>query len=255
MVWSFLTAFIVTTILSLVFLGIWVYIDATYHGMKKIGWWVALAVLFNPPLGLILYLVFRKDLSHPCSVCGDSLRKKARFCDNCGEVVNYIVSKPKKKYAKWLVFSGLSFILMITSVTTFVVLAVVNNDFLLRIEQDFAIFDDISVNIGSVTRRNTMSNGKWGFDIITLGSGSFRRTLLNNYDSTNYLVLDIEKEQGNATIELTQGNHEYIINLDEIDIQNVVYVDLSDIGFETGRIRVTIRGNDVRNLRGSIFIE
>lgn len=245
----FLGGFLLFLILSLVFLGIWVYKDATIYGMDKKMLWVALAVLFNPPLGLIVYLVVRKEQKKTCSQCFQSIKKSARYCDACGAEADLETSftpAQPKKHRNLLIASGLAFVLMIGTVTTFTVLAVVNEDFQATIENTF---DGVSMNFGSVTRRNTQSGNTWTLDIIRLGSGSFQRRF-NHTTETSHLLIDMAIGEGDVVLIIEQGNITEEIELNAIQFP----FELSLENFDPGRITVRLRGRDVRNMRGEISL-
>lgn len=77
-----------------IILCVWVYRDARSRGMDGTLW--VIIVLIANILGLIVYLVVRKDRTiatmpregiRYCQHCGHQISTDAKFCDNCGKQI------------------------------------------------------------------------------------------------------------------------------------------------------------------------
>ncbi len=87
----------IVTLIVGILLGIWVYRDAESRGMSGALWLII--VLIGSIVGLIIYLVVRKDKTGPppppppapmtrvCPSCGRVVAPGAKFCPSCGKAI------------------------------------------------------------------------------------------------------------------------------------------------------------------------
>jgi len=202
--------FAVSIILFMVFLGLWTYKDAKVKSDHSPVLWVLVVLLVPNMLGILIYL---------------------------------LVGRNKKDVPA----PGTFFKPMITFVVIFIL-----SIFLFVGSTVWVTLDDTTVFGGGMTlntgvwggHSSRYANGEWAVSTRS-GNGTMRRTHeLDETQLSNFTVQSSNSE-GRLYLELQQGDTNYTM---ELTGQVMGDIDLTAQGFEPGRIRMTLRFVNARDV-------
>lgn len=113
-------------LLTLLFFAIWVYKDCKLRGENPLLW---LLILFfvSGFLGIIIYLVVRREKNKKCENCGYLISNSAKYCENCGletQNSNNDVLVKEKSNRKYIIAGLTSFCMIIVTVIVMIISAI-----------------------------------------------------------------------------------------------------------------------------------
>lgn len=237
MTYIFIGGIIFLVFLLLAVVGVWVNKDAKEKGLNN-RLWVLIVLLIPNLMGLILYfLVGRKEANMICKNCNSRVRQDAKYCDNCGTILEVEESQDNrsKKGAKRFLITIIAIIsLMFMLVIGFVVINVVGDNFTFQSGYSIASFE---TNFGS----------QWTvkFKKATL---KYTDTIQIKDSSPEKLYINASCGKGDLFLNLIQGDKKEIIDLTKVgsDYQ----YDLST--FENGKVRMQIVNDKAEDVRVKI---
>ncbi|MGL5766661.1 MAG: hypothetical protein ACRCX8_13575 [Sarcina sp.] len=102
-------------------IGYWIYRDACIYTNNPIMWTVIVLVFNQSFIGLLLYfLIGRKKDCYKCENCGNMNSKVARYCNNCGKVIEENTLREDKNISKK---QKRNFVIIIILVLSFIVIS------------------------------------------------------------------------------------------------------------------------------------
>lgn len=242
---------ILFALLFVFFVCLWVYKDCEVRGEHKFLW--PLIVFFASPIvGLIIYLICRKEEPIACTSCQKGIKKTAVYCEYCGsknEESTQSLKLNPKKHLKFLVAGGVCLILMIGCLSSFAVGALLSDNFYDRM--DTALENTFSNPGISISTRNTKIGNKWNFSVRYASDGQKESRRFNLKEEATVLLIDIEMEEGDLQLIIEQKGIKEVIEINQLDEP----IEYSLENFETGRFRTTLAFNGARNVKGTIELK
>ncbi|MGL4990554.1 MAG: hypothetical protein ACRCYE_01355 [Sarcina sp.] len=102
-------------------IGYWIYKDACIYTNNPIMWTVIVLVFNQSFIGLLLYfLIGRKKDCYKCENCRNMNSKVARYCNNCGKVIEENTLREDKNISKK---QKRNFVIIIILVLSFIVIS------------------------------------------------------------------------------------------------------------------------------------
>ncbi|MCL1949792.1 MAG: hypothetical protein FWF59_08680 [Turicibacter sp.] len=255
---TLILAMLLFAILSSLLLAIWIYKDATLRGDTKKWLWILLSFMMggmfgNVPVGIILYLVFRKSSQKMCHDCAHFMNTTARYCEHCGAYSDEVYQEPglkRNRHLKFLFASGIAFILMVGSGISTAVVAVANPTAFESLgEMVENKFSDWEWNVGMIAVNTSFFNNRWNFNYIRMGSSQRQNFTFHEGEALNVAITMDEGQTLTLIIEQGDNTESFEFTETEIDFQHILE------NFEPGRLTVRLRGGGLRNVKGTISLE
>lgn len=224
---------------------IWVYRDSLSKGENGLLW--ALIVLATTPfIGLIVYLIYRKDEKVACVNCDHMVSKRANYCEKCG--VNIDVKEEgtamiKTKRSAALMIAGLvAAVLMIGCFATFTVMAFTSDDFI----------DKKIWNTGVISMNYEKKKGnEWTLDFKSASEGFRKHNVLEIDDPSQILYAEIECGEGELLLCIEQGEKEEIIDVSNMEGP----LEFSLQGYRAGKVTVVLEIHGAKNAVSYVTIK
>lgn len=228
---------------------IWVYKDCIMRDENPILW--VLAVIFTSPVvGVILYVLVRKEERVECSSCQRRIGKSTAYCEYCGypnEKKGYMnrqgqEAKKRNPVKKYLAASILSFAIMIGCFVSFIVMAFTSDSFV----------DSRYINTGimMMSVENSWGN-KWTLKFSTASDGYKKTKTFKVSEDSEILYADITCESGELLLHIIQGGKEEVVDVSNLDGP----LEYSLEEFETGKITVMLKINGAKNVSSEITVK
>ena len=218
-------------ILTYVFLGKWVYRDASNRGLNPVLWTVI--VLLVPSLiGLLIYfLVGRKQEMINCNKCDNKIPIYSKFCLYCGDMITNVKIVDKKSTKG--PFMG--FIVCIVIFFIIVMLMAVK----IFIDDDFASQSEFSLMMKQFNTENT-----WNVSYYK-STEEFIRTIKIKDNKPSTMHVKAETKQGSLYLVLIQNDKE-----EKIDITNTEGFKEIDLkAFDDGKIEAVLFGKGSESVK------
>lgn len=240
---------IVASILSQVFLCLWIHRDAKNHGVDATLWTVV--VFFTNILGIILYFAIgRKQTKTKCPRCFQNVDPNSPICTSCGQQLSpeniigyelYAIKKteyrsPTGFMVTYIISFVLSILLVIGGFVSLIVGAVGNYD--IYDYHDYS-FNDLPGD-GA-----TSSVGRRYFDIsFETESEMIERTITKSNGHPSEIYIDYEVGEGTVYLSVVQGDVEENYEIKGTGDSN--YFEISS--FQDGDITLYIDGSEARDV-------
>lgn len=208
---------VVFSILSMLFLGIWVYKDAKQRGLN--AWlWALVSVMVGNLVGLILYLLIGRKSS--------------------------TIEGEFKSYKGYIIATIISIILSIVTIITPIIVVTTSDGFMFE-----RMYGGYSYNSNGFAKMITDKSGgdTWEISFNEASGGYYLDKIYTAKSNVNSVLVDI-KTQGSVMLVISQ-NHLYINET----LENGQYTfDLSQ--FDTGKIYFKVINIDAKSLEAEFIV-
>lgn len=231
-IFIFLGLFLVCMILTIIFLGLWVYRDAKNRGLNA-AMWTAIVILVPNLIGLIIYfLIGRKQVIIKCNKCSADIPESSKYCCNCGSEVTKLENINERSTKGFLIGFIAFFIAMFIGIIGFGISIFMNEG-----------FDEMSsgVSIGLI---ESNIGDKWKVSYIS-STEEFHRNI--KIKDNNPKTLYIESECGEGKLYLTIAQNSTEEKIDITEGSNTREIDLSN--FKEGTVKLKLVGEGAKHVK------
>lgn len=223
---------------------IWVYKDSVSRGENGLLW--ALIVFVTTPfIGLIVYLISRKEEKTACKNCSHMISPKSNYCENCGatiEIKEENTMTKTKRSSKMIIAGVIAAVLMVGCFATFTVMAFTSDGFI----------DTTIWNTGTISMNyENKAGNEWTLDFKSASDGFRKRDVLEIENTSQILYAEIECGEGELLLHIEQGE-----KLETIDVSNLEEpLEYSLENFEIGKVTIILEINGAKNAKSYITIK
>ncbi len=253
----FFTAIIAIMLFSLltyVFFGIWIYKDCKERGENPLIW-ILLLFFTSIFVGLIIYLLLRKQDKKNCHNCGSFISNTAKYCENCGVVVEntqQLQNQAKKTNGKYIIAGFISFIIILVCTVVVIVTAVLG----IGIESDVTINKHIyNTGFKTFSRENKVGNN-WSLSLKSATNGfveEVKMEINNPQEEILYADTYCETIPEGANLMLWLVQDDIVKSVDVTNLSQTLEYSLSE--FKEGKIYVRLQINGVKDIKSKIYIK
>ena len=241
-------------ILTYVFFAIWIYKDCKIRGESPLLWLLLFTFVSNF-LGLIIYLIVRKEKKQVCKSCGCLISSSAKYCESCGLAIensNDIQQFKQTSNRKYIIAGIVSFCMIFICVIAIIITGLTG---FLGETNVISKFEIWNTGFETISRENKSQNS-WDLSLKSATEGFVKETkmdITNPDEQVLYLeaTCDITKEGGNLMLWIVQGDT--VKSIDVTNLGEVLEYPLNE--FEKGEVFVRLQINNVKNVKSNIIIE
>ena len=238
-------------ILAYTFFIIWIYKDCKERGESPLLW-ILLLFFTSLFLGLIIYLIVRKEKKVTCKSCDKLISSSAKYCEHCGVTiqngndVQVVKQKTNRKY----IIAGISSFAMIFICVIFIVIIGLSTS--MNVKSKSKVW-----NRGFETfSTQTKIGNSWKMSLKSATEGFIKEAsmdITNPEEEVLYLDVscDVKEDGGNLMLWLVQGDT--VRSIDITNLSGVLQYPLNE--FKEGKIFVRLQINNVKNVKSEIIIE
>lgn len=231
-------------LLSIVFIGLWVYKDAKQRELQA-GLWTLLVVCIGNPIGLILYLLIGRNQKHAiCTQCGSTPNSQNSICASSGEMLP--LSHSATKLHKSLLFSCIACVVAFFICLSMALYAYTTADgFSFRWQ--VAAYRYYSSNNYIKNENQRSAKNTWTISYNDASPGYVFKQTYRAVEKPATLSVKVE---GNGTLQLLVTQNESAIN--EIIGEGSFSYDMTN--FTIGEIDVSLINLDASNVSVELII-
>ena len=238
-------------ILSYTFSIIWIYKDCKERGENPLIWILFLffSSLF---LGIIIYLIFRKENKCACKSCGKLISSSAKYCEYCGVYIQNkeYVKLVNKNNRKYMIASIISFSMIFICIISIGIIGGFSRS--TNVKSKTKVW-----NIGFETFSTQIKiENDWELSLKNSTKGFIKEASMNITNPKNEVLYintscDIKEEGGNLMLWLVQ--EDTTKSIDVTNLSETLEYPLNE--FKSGKIFVRLQINGVKNVKSKITIE
>lgn len=245
------------TILTCVFFIIWIYKDCKARGEGPLMWilWVFLMLLTSPFLGIIIYLIVRKEKKYVCKSCGNLVSSYAKYCETCGVTLqneNDIQRCKQNSSRKYMIAGISSFAMIFVIVVVAIITGLIGFATETNVKSEFEVW-----NSGFETfSTETNIGNNWNLTVKSASKGFIKEAkmeITNPEEQVLYLdaTCELKEEDGNLILWLVQGDTTKSVDITKLS--ETLEYPLDE--FKEGKIFVRVQINNVKNVKVKASIE
>lgn len=239
--------------LTFLFFTIWIYKDSKLRGENPLLW---ILLLFLVPnfLGIIIYLIIRKDKNILCEKCGSLVNNTAKYCENCSATikVNNDFLNQQIKNRKYIKYAICSFCMILFCVIASIIIMIISIYF----TKDIQINKPI-INTGFETiSKQSKSYNNWNVYVESATKGFVKEVemeIINPKNQSLYIDTSCDVKKKGGTLQLYMVQDGIMRNVNVTNLNETLEYPLKD--FYEGKIFVRLQINNVENIQANVTIK
>ncbi len=246
---------LISAVLMSVFFAAWVYQDCKKR-MDDGVLWAVITFIATPFIGLLVYLLRRREVKQRCAACGHAVSRKANFCEACGSKLEQMEGRKDMEFKQthhihYIIAGTISMVLMLACLASFIAGALsgkgINTD---------AASDSQIWNLGGISMNyQSMNDGVWTLNFRSASDGFIAQKDMTIHDAgTETLYADVScgtvPDDSSLTLYLVQGN-----TVESFDVTNLSRpLEYPLHAFQNGSVHVRLLIEGVKDTVSKITI-